>query len=128
MMEWTLAILFGSAILLLILSFSKTRQSQKAAQQELEQFSISIMEEVYQLQKKMRDFELDAEISANEKGKQSVSPKQRILMREVLDLHKRGYSLEGIATETELTENEVRLLLTPYLEEKDERRKVANDS
>ncbi len=127
-MEWTLAILFGSAILLLILSFSKTRQSQKAAQQELEQFSISIMEEVYQLQKKMRDFELDAEISANEKGKQSVSPKQRILMREVLDLHKRGYSLEGIATETELTENEVRLLLTPYLEEKDERRKVANDS
>ncbi|MCL7746624.1 hypothetical protein [Halalkalibacter alkaliphilus] len=128
MMEWALAILFGSAILLLILSFSKTRQSQKAAQQELEQFSISIMEEVYQLQKKMRDFELDAEISANEKGKQSVSPKQRILMREVLDLHKRGYSLEGIATETELTENEVRLLLTPYLEEKDERRKVANDS
>ncbi|KHF40668.1 hypothetical protein LQ50_07645 [Halalkalibacter okhensis] len=125
-MEWALAILFGAAILLLILSFSKTKQSQKAAKQELEQFSISIMEEVYQLQKKMREFELDAEISENEKGKQSVSPKQRILMREVLDLHKRGYSMEGIATETELTENEVRLLLTPYLE--DERRKVANDS
>ncbi|MDT8861410.1 hypothetical protein N0O92_14410 [Alkalihalobacillus sp. MEB130] len=128
MMEWTLAILFGGAILLLILSFSKSRQSTKAAKQELEQFSISIMEEMQELQRKMRDFEIDAEISATEREKQTSSPKQRILMREVLDLHKRGYSVEGIALETELTENEVKLLLTPYLDETKEGRKVANDS
>ncbi|GAE24391.1 hypothetical protein JCM9140_309 [Halalkalibacter wakoensis JCM 9140] len=114
--------------MLLILSFIKTKQSSNAAKQELEQFSISIMTEMYQLQQKIREFELDTEISEQEKGRQAVSPKQRILMREVLDLYKRGYSLEGIATETELTENEVKLLLTPYLEDSDGRRRAANES
>jgi hypothetical protein len=128
MMEWALAILFGAAVMLLILSFYKTRQESKAGQQEMEEFSISILKEVYKLQKQMRNFELDAEVKATEEGKKANSAKQRLLLREVLDLHKRGYSSEGIAAETQLTENEVKLLLAPYIEQKGERRRVANES
>lgn len=128
MMEWALAILFGAAVLLLILSVFKMRQSSKVEQQEIEQVSISLMEEVYQLQKQIRNIELDAEITAQEAGIKAGSSKRRLLLREVLDLHKRGYSFEGIAAEKKLTENEVELLLTPYIEVKGERRQVANDS
>ncbi|MFC0469991.1 hypothetical protein ACFFHM_05415 [Halalkalibacter kiskunsagensis] len=128
MMEWALAILFGAAVMLLILSFYKTRQESKAGQREMEEFSISIMKEVQELQQQMRNFELDAEVQSTEDGKKAGSAKQRLLLREVLDLHKRGYSFEGISAETQLTENEVKLLLAPYMEKKGERRRVANES
>ncbi len=127
-MEWALAILFGAAAMLLILSFYKTRQESKAGKREMEEFSISIMKEVQELQKQLRNFELDAEVQSTEEGKKAGSAKQRLLLREVLDLHKRGYSFEGIAAETKLTENEVKLLLAPYMEQKGERRRVANES
>ncbi|WP_059102546.1 hypothetical protein [Shouchella shacheensis] len=126
-MEWTLAILFGAAMLLLILSFFKTEKQTKAEEQ-IEQLSISFMQEVYQLKNQIRNMELDAEIAAGEPGIQGRSSSQQKLLREVLDLHKRGYSVEGIATETKLTDYEVERLLTPYVELNRDRKKAANDA
>ncbi len=127
MMEWALAILFGAAILLLILSFLKTMRISSKVEQHIDLLSSSFNDEVYQLQQKIRNIELDAEITAQEAGILAGSSKQRILLRDVLDLHKRGYSFESIATKKKLTKNEIENLLAPYIKTKEERGKVANE-
>ncbi|MFS0863805.1 hypothetical protein [Fredinandcohnia sp. 179-A 10B2 NHS] len=127
MMEWALVILFGAAAVLLILSYTLTKKAKKAEHRELELYSISFMEEINKLQQQMRDIELDSEILANEAGIDTTDRKQRILLREALDLYKRGYSLSSIATEKDMTEIEVQELLSPFMKQKEEGRQVAND-
>lgn len=119
MMEWTLAILFGAAVLLLILSFYKTVQSSSKVEQQIDQLTYTFMNDVNQIQQQIRNIELDAEITAQEAGVLAGSSSQRIMVREALDLHKRGYSFESIATKIQLTENEVEQLLAPYIKTKE---------
>lgn len=114
-MEWALAILLGAAIVLLILSFLKDKHDQQVEKQENDLFSISIMEEINQLHEKVRTIELDSEIAAHEAGISPATSNQRILLREVLDLYKRGYSFEGIAVEKEMQEEEIKQLLAPFM-------------
>ena len=125
MMEWALIILFGVAVLLFILSFIK-KDSVKVDSQ-LEQLAITFGNEMNILQEKIRNIEIDAEITVQEAGILAMSSEKRNLLREVLDLHKRGYSFESIALKTKQTENEIEGLLTPYIKTKSERRNVAND-
>ncbi|WP_285766149.1 hypothetical protein [Peribacillus sp. SI8-4] len=125
MMEWALVILFGAAVLLFILSFSK-KDSVKVDEQ-MEQLASSFGDEMNVLQEKIRNIEIDAEITAQEAGVLALSSGKRTLLREVLDLHKRGYSTESIALKTKHPENEIENLLTPYIKAKNERRTVAND-
>lgn len=117
MMEWALVILFGVAILLLILSFFKTKQSSKV-DERIEGISLNFMEEVHQLQEQIRNIELDAEITAQQAGVLAASSEQRLLLREVLDLHKRGYSLDSIAAKKQLSQSEIERLLRPYMKNK----------
>ncbi|KWW11486.1 hypothetical protein AS888_01685 [Peribacillus simplex] len=124
-MEWALVILFGAAVLLFILSFSK-KDSVKVDEQ-MEQLASSFADEMSVLQEKIRNIEIDAEITAQEAGVLALSSEKRNLLREVLDLHKRGYSTESIALKTKHPENEIENLLTPYIKAKNERRTVAND-
>ena len=126
-MEWTIIILFAAAILLLILSFVKTKQSSKTVDQQIEELSFSFTNEINQLQQQIRNLELDAEITAQEAGILSGSSKQRILLREVLDLYKRKYSFESIAQRTKLTPFEVEHLLTPYMKVRDEGSNETNE-
>jgi hypothetical protein len=126
MMEWALAILFGAAALLLVLSFFKTRHSSKVEQQKIDMIHISVMEEINRLQEQIRNVELDGEIIAKEAGIQEIPNKERLLLRELLDLYKRGYNIEGIAAKKQLSENQVEHSLAPYISSKDKRRKVAN--
>lgn len=128
MMEWTLSILFGVAVLLLVWSFIKAKKVAKIEKSEIEQFSISMMEEMQQVKEQMRHLELDHEITAKEAGLKVESFKQRAQLREAIDLHRRGYSFEGIAAKIRVTESEVKLMLTPYMEAASERRKAANES
>ena len=65
MMGWALAILLGVAILLLIVSFFKTKETSKVEQQ-IEEISLSFTDKVHQLQQQIRNIELDAEITAQE--------------------------------------------------------------
>lgn len=126
MMDWVLAILFGAAVLLLIVSFFKTKKASKTEQQ-IEDLSLSFMDEVHQLQQQIRNIELDAEITAQEAGILAVSSSQRIILRDVLDLNRRGYSIESIATKKRMSLNEVEQLLAPYMKNKEERSKVEYD-
>ena len=125
MMEWALIILFAAAVLLFILSFIK-KDSVKVDSQ-LEQVAITFGDEMNVLQEKIRNIEIDAEITVQEAGVLAMSSETRILLREVLDLHKRGYSFESIALKTKQSEDEIESMLTPYIKTKNERRNVAND-
>ncbi|MBU8878119.1 hypothetical protein BGM26_03815 [Bacillus sp. FJAT-29790] len=127
-MEWTLTILFAAAVLLLILSFYKTKQSSSIVEQQIDQLTFSLMNEVNQLKQQIRHIELDADIIVQEAGIQAGASEHRLLLREMLDLQNRGYSYESISTKKQLTKEEVERLLAPYIKTKEERGKVANES
>lgn len=112
-MEWTLAGLFGVAALLLIMSISKSFQASRAEQKRIDMSHISIMQEINTLQDSIRNIELEIEIVMKESGIQ-LSTKELDLLREVLDLYKRNYSIESIAEKKQVTEGEIEKLLAPY--------------
>ncbi|HBI05406.1 MAG TPA: hypothetical protein DDY49_15430 [Paenibacillaceae bacterium] len=123
-MGWALFILFGAAVVLLVLSYRQTSKIEKEGQ-KVEQVSLSFMDEVYQLQQQIRNLEIDTEIIAQETGILKGSRSNRVLLREVLDLYKRGYSFDSIASKNKLPKNEVKSMLSPYMKATDERGKVA---
>ncbi len=126
-MGLALTILFGIAMLLLIFSFVRMKQLAKKEKKEIDLVSIQLMEEINRLGNQVRNLELDAEIFAKEVGIQTTSSSKRVVIREVLDMYKRGYSLEGISAQKDLSINEIQQLLSPYVA-LDGRRKVANES
>ncbi|MBS4207485.1 hypothetical protein [Bacillus sp. FJAT-50079] len=126
-MEWVLAILFGTAILLLIVVFVKEKQSSLKTDKEVDQLTFSVMDEVHQLQEQIRKLEIDGEITVQEAGLLAIDSEYRLQLRTLLYLYKRGYSIETIAEKQQLTVDEVTSLLSPYMKEKDEGRMVANE-
>ncbi|WP_254871035.1 hypothetical protein [Bacillus sp. Marseille-Q1617] len=125
MMGWVIAILFGTAVVLLILSFIKTTQSKSQLEQQMENVSISVRNEVHELEQQIRNMQLDAEITAQQSGAMEASSEERLLLRDMLDMHKRGYSIESIASQKKLPSTEVERMLTPYMTRKAERGMVA---
>ncbi|MCM3214250.1 hypothetical protein [Niallia taxi] len=126
-MEWTLAILFGAALLLLIASTIRSRRTAKAEQREIDMIHLSVTEELTQLQTQVRNLELDIEIIEKETGVR-LSSADRVKLREVLDLHRRKYSIESIAGQKKLPVEQVEKMLAPFMMEKDERRPVVNEA
>lgn len=126
-MGWMLGILFGAAIVLLVLSFVQTKQSAAKLEQHIDQVSFSLMNEVNQLQQQIRNVEFDTEIIVHETGILAGSPEHRTILKEMLDLNKRGYSFESIAAEKQLTIQEVENFLSPYIKTKDERSTDINE-
>jgi len=124
-MGWAIAILFGTAVVLLIISFIKTTQSNSQLEQQIEHVSISVLNEVHDLEKQLRNIQLDAEITAQQSGAAPAESEERLMLREMLDLHKRGYSIESIASKKQLSPNEVERMLAPYMTRKTERSLVA---
>ncbi|MDR7001101.1 hypothetical protein [Neobacillus niacini] len=124
-MEWTLAGLFGVSVLLLIISLVKTAQATKAENKGIDLVHVEVMKEINDLQESIRNIELDIEVVMNEAGVQ-LSPKEKVFMREILDLYKRNYSIESIAEKKQVSAEEIKELLTPYLRSKDERRSISN--
>ncbi len=92
-------------------------QAAKVAE-ELEQFSMTVMQEIYQLKKRMSLLEeellLPQEQSFEQQGR--LSSREQLL-KDVVHWHEAGYSSEEIAAETELTPMEVEHLLKSYLTE-----------
>ncbi|WP_338469346.1 hypothetical protein R4Z10_10950 [Niallia sp. XMNu-256] len=127
MMEWALAFLFGAAVLLFILSFSKNKQASNQMEKQLEEITFTYMEEVNKLQQQIRNLELDAEITAVQAGFNHPNGQQRALFREILDLHKRGYSIESIALKKRLSVDEIEEFLSPFKQGKPEGGEVAHD-
>ncbi|MBI0580539.1 hypothetical protein IEC97_24645 [Neobacillus cucumis] len=124
-MEWTLAGLFGVSVLLLIISLTKTAQATKAQNKGIDLVHVEVMKEINDLQESIRNIELDIEVVMNEAGVE-LSPKEKVFMREILDLYKRNYSIESIAERKQVSAEEIKELLAPYLRSKDERRSISN--
>lgn len=124
-MEWVLAILFIASAILFILSF--VRKDASKVDQQIEQLTLNFDDEVNQLQEKIRKIEIDTEITAQETGILSGSSEKRLLLRNVLDLYKRGYSVESIAGRTKQNKEDIEQMLTPYMKAKAEGGKVANE-
>src|SRR5690554_5426360 len=101
------------ATALLIASILKLRHSSVKEQRELNTIYFSMMNEIKKLQEQNRLLELDIEILAKN-AELKLSPAKRKVLRNILDLHRRGYSVESIAKNTDLNEKEVINLLTPY--------------
>lgn len=124
-MEWALAILFAIAIGLLIFSLFKMKQASVNEQREIDGIYFSMLKENDALKNQMRNLELDIEVITGQSL--DITSSDRILLRELLDLYKRGYTIQGIAAEKQIDENEVEQLLAPFSVSKTERSLVANE-
>jgi len=125
-MEWTLAILFIVSALLLIISIIMTRRASRAEQKGIDMVHLSVMDDINNMQDSIRNLEFDIDIIMKE-AEIPLSSENRAFMREVLDLYKRKYSIESIAAQKQVSENEIKQILASYLESKDEGGKVANE-
>lgn len=114
MVEWALSILIIIGAGLLIFSIVKIKQSSNKEKREIDSIYFSMMNEIKKLQEQNRLREIDIEILAKETTGNELFLAQRTVLRDILDLHKRGYSPESIAKNKEMKKNEVEELLTPY--------------
>ncbi|MBM6619529.1 hypothetical protein [Bacillus suaedaesalsae] len=121
MMEWALAIIFIVAVIMVVLSFVKSRQTATSEKQKVDMMYLNFMEEMNKLEDKVRSVELDVEIMTQEVG---IQTPERTKLRELLDLYRRGYSIESIAAKENLLVTEIEQLLSPYVGNKDERREA----
>ncbi|MBY6023479.1 hypothetical protein ACR3I8_12995 [Priestia flexa] len=113
--------LLGIAIVLLILSFRKTKQAQTHTDQQLEQLTLTIGQEMNELNDRIRTLEIDAAITAEKSGVLGLESPERKDLRNMIDMHKRGYSSESIAGRMkDYTQQEVEQMLAPYTKKKDE--------
>jgi len=110
-MEYAIIILLAIAILLLVVSFyGKDRV--KMVQEELDQLSLSMVQETYLLKKKIKV--LEEELLTNDIDYET-GPSQTSVMSlsnsTILSLYDKGLSYEEIGTKTNLPVEEVRLIL-----------------
>jgi hypothetical protein len=110
-MEYAFIILLAIAILLLVVSFyGKDRV--KMVQEEIDQLSLSMVQETYLLKKKIKV--LEEELLTNDIDYET-GPSQTSVMSlsnsTILSLYDKGLSYEEIGTKTNLPVEEVRLIL-----------------
>lgn len=125
-MGLTIAGLFGISAILLVVSIIKSVQATKEEKKRIDLAHISVMKEINEIQDSFRNMELDLEIIRNEAGIQ-LSTSDMLFIREVLDLYKRGYSIESIASKKQVPVRDIMQLLEPYQTQTEERGKVANE-
>lgn len=125
-MEWTIIGLFVVACILFILSLSKQAKQAQAEEERIDMVHISVMEELKQVKDAIQKLELDNEIIMAEAGLK-LTPQDKQFKREILDLYKRGYSIENIAEMKKQSVAEIEKLLAPFKNNKEERGTVAHE-
>jgi len=110
-MEYAFIILLGIAILLLVISFyGKDRI--KMIQEEIDQLSLSVVQETYLLKKKMKI--LEEELLTNDIDYEMGTPQTSAMSlsnASILSLYDKGLSYEEIGNKTNIPVEEVRLIL-----------------
>ncbi|CAH0316986.1 hypothetical protein SRABI96_05266 [Peribacillus sp. Bi96] len=113
-METLIILLFSLAIVLLILSFFRKDKVAKL-EEDLEQMTITYMQDMYQIKKKMKILEEEFVIQDDpvppikERFKQppvtsnDIEPIHEILKSQVLSLYSQGLPLDQIAKQSSLT-------------------------
>ena len=114
-MEALIILLFSLAIVILMISFFKQDKIAKL-EKDLEQMTLTYMQDIYQLKKKVKILEeefviQDELINPESKIQQAVSsnelePIQKILKSQVLSLYSQGLSLNQIAEQSSLTKEQ----------------------
>lgn len=110
-MLYVLITLIAVAIALFVYSFFMNDKFEQLESQ-LEQFSISTMQDTYQMKKKIKI--LEEELLTENITLEHVSPdieNKPLLIQKVYHLHQQGYSFEDISKQTELSNNDVQAIL-----------------
>ncbi|WP_243386322.1 hypothetical protein [Bacillus kexueae] len=112
-MGYVIIALFVLSIALLGLSFSQ-RDHYKELEQEVEQLSISAMQEIYKMKKKMRVFEeelLQSETSQFSQNTQPVLHFDYYTKKQILTKYEQGMSISDIAKSENATTEEVTFII-----------------
>lgn len=99
------------AIVLFIASYFMTDRF-KQLEDQLEQVSISSLQETYQLKRKIKV--LEEELLVDDSFVQPADNYETPLLREIKELHKLGYDTKTIAQQVNLDEYEVRSILNQF--------------
>ncbi|GGM31533.1 hypothetical protein GCM10011351_17120 [Paraliobacillus quinghaiensis] len=108
--------LFVIAIVLFIVSFF-TNDKFKQLEDQLEQLSISTLQDTYQIKKKIKILEeelLSDDLDMGTIDLQKSSQTQTPLMRKVQQMHQKGHSAAEIATSTNLSEYDIHSLIRQF--------------
>lgn len=110
-MDKTIIILLVISVLLFIISFFK-KDRNKLVEQQIENFSITLMQEIYQLKKKITVLEEEILVGQDELYFSNNEPLgQHQLRDQILGLYEAGHSVEDISTLKQLTTEEVEEIL-----------------
>ncbi|WP_216830014.1 hypothetical protein [Alkalihalobacterium elongatum] len=113
-METVIIVLFILAILLVISSFFM-KDHTKELENQLEGFSMTFMQEIYQMKKKITI--LEEELLSGSDDAYYIQPEKNTttgLLNEVAAYYEAGYSIEKIAELTTLSDSEVLGLIATY--------------
>ncbi|MBA2869887.1 DNA-directed RNA polymerase specialized sigma24 family protein [Anoxybacillus calidus] len=118
LIEYTMIALVFLSLLLLILSFF-AKDKIKGLEEQIDQLTMSFVQETYQLKKKLKILEEELLMSDEDimeiVRKKALNDSTQLEREQVLSLYKRGFSYEQIAKETSMTTEEVRMMLQQYL-------------
>lgn len=109
-MEFTIIGLFSLSLLLFVLSFLQKDRA-KDVEKQLENLSIQLMQEMYQLKKKVSVLEEEIMISSNGSENLSLTGKRPLTRDDVLEMYEDGYSISDISIITNRREDEIEQLL-----------------
>jgi hypothetical protein len=109
-LETVLIILISISIALFILSFFQKDRT-KQLEKEFEEFTLSVIQEQYQMKKRLKVLEEELLIQEETSSFRAV-PKKRpqvheVVKNQVLALHRQGLSLDQIAKQSALSLQEV---------------------
>ncbi|HWO98017.1 MAG TPA: hypothetical protein VNM45_17100 [Bacillus sp. (in: firmicutes)] len=117
MFNYTIIFLMVMAIIIYLLSFLK-HSKMEALEKQVEQLSLSMMQETYQLKKQIKILQEELMIESFQSLCRDSMPVGPIIMDKTLPLqpqiirfHKEGYSIQEIAKHTSLPLEEVRLII-----------------
>ncbi len=111
-MEFTIIALFSVSILLFVLSYFK-KDRNKEVEQQIENFSITLMQEIYRLKKKIKALEEEILIGQDERYYSNTTSNSQIVDRDkILSLYETGHTIEEIEEITGLTEEKIYDLLS----------------
>ncbi|MGY0692913.1 hypothetical protein ACW2QC_09020 [Virgibacillus sp. FSP13] len=111
-MIYVLITLIAVAVILFVLTFFMNDKFDDLENQ-FEQFSISTMQDTYQLKKKVKilEEELLTEDFSTDIQPTRTEEKKPLLIQKVYNLHQQGYSTEAISERTGLSSNDIKAIL-----------------
>lgn len=117
MFNYIIVVLIVIAIIIYLLSFFKHSKIE-ALEQQVEQLSLSMMQETYQLKKRIKVLQEELMIDNFQSPREEsvtagpiVIDKTLPVRTQIIHFHKEGYSIQEIAKHTSLPLEEVRLII-----------------